>query len=226
MENSTIYKKEIAKYKPLTQLEEKYIGRRSLQGDVPARTVLVNHNLARVRYIVSLYPIPRVHPDDLVQEGNLGLIDSLAKFDPEKGTIRGYCSWKIRANINTALRKDYKRADIIAENGNAKRLSQPVARINGEIVTLEETVVDEDTETTESYMFRHDLRRIIADNLTRREEDVIIKYFYENQTLEAIGAKYGLTRERIRQIKGKALKKLKRTLQKEGLSYSECMGEL
>nr|MBA4405333.1 hypothetical protein [Nanoarchaeum sp.] len=216
MENST-YRKAIANYKPLTKLEETYIGRRSFQGDVQARNVLVNHNLAKVDRAASAHAGIVVGYDDLVQEGNMFLLKTMGTFNPERGSLDAYSLREIGPRMNVHLKREERRA-AINSTGHAEQLDQVVSESEDETLYLNDILTDVNAENPEYMAFRSELLEII-DSLPIRRAYVIKKVFYEDQTLETIGAELGITRQGVEYLKDKGLKQLRQQLLGRGLNY-------
>lgn len=212
-ERSSIdYFKDINNLSPLSREEEHSLWEKyKKENDMSARDKIIKSNLKFVASVAKPYIGMGLSYSDLIAEGNLGLIKALDKFDYEKGykTI-SYSVWWIRQNILEALKK----RNII----------------NGDEITPSETfdeddsVDEDDNVTTEKYvdtfnfdtLKRNDETSIVKDlmeSLTDREKRVVTDYFgldsKEEMTLEEIGKEMGLTKERIRQIKESALKKLR-----------------
>lgn len=207
------YFNDISKFSPLSKEEEMSLWEKyKKENDISARDKIVKSNLKFVASVAKPYIGMGLSYSDLIGEGNVGLMKAMEKFKYEKGykTI-SYSVWWIRQAILDALKK--------------RNL------LNGEeIVQSEKTDeknnsdLDDDQIEQEKYveMFNFDnINRkdetFVINNLmkilTEREKIVISNYFgidsNEEMTLEEIGKKLELTKERIRQIKENALKKLR-----------------
>lgn len=212
-ERSSIdYFKEINNLSPLSREEEHSLWEKyKKENDMSARDKIIKSNLKFVASVAKPYIGMGLSYSDLIAEGNLGLIKALDKFDYEKGykTI-SYSVWWIRQNILEALKK----RNII--NGDEIAPS--------ETFDEDDSVDEDDNVTMEKYVdnFNFDnLKRSdessvvknLMDSLTEREKRVVSDYFglesKDEMTLEEIGKEMGLTKERIRQIKESALKKLR-----------------
>jgi RNA polymerase sigma factor RpoS len=254
------YLREIRKYPLLTFEEEQELGRRVLQGDKKAKAKMIESNLRLVVAMGKKY-INRALPfSDIIEEGNLGLIRAVEKFQPEKGfRFSTYATWWIRQAIERAitnqsrtirlpvhitedltrytrtvrrLTQELKREPAAAEI--AKKMRVPLQKVLSlsdvarETYSLDMTVGDQDDTALKDTIVDHAAasplaglaeeksRRYLHDwleRLNRNEREVIEMRFGLRddtpETLLGIGRKYGLTRERVRQIEARALNKLK-----------------
>ena len=257
-----MYLKEIGKYELLKPEEEPILAAKILEGDEEAKQRLINANLRLVVNIAKHYVGRGMLFLDLIQEGNLGLMKAVDKFDYTKGfKFSTYATWWIRQAITRAIadqartiRIPVHMVETINKMTRAQRqLVQDLGRdptaeeiseaMNGELtpkrireiqrialepVSLETPIGEEDdshlgdfiedkdnespVDYTTKQLLKEELDNILKD-LTDREERVLrLRYGLDDnrpRTLEEVGREFGVTRERIRQIEAKAIKKLK-----------------
>ena len=224
------YLNETSKNDLLTKEEETELAIRISKGDKQALDKLINSNLRFVVFIAKQYKNKGLPLEDIISEGNYGLMVAAKKFDHTRGfRFISYAVWWIRQAITQSLNEDSRTiripSNIISEN--QKRLKKDEdSLINTPYTTSYHQKINEDGELLnlleDPNSISPDFNIISEDNLktcirkctsilNEREKDIIFKYFGiegEEYTLDAIGEKYNLTRERIRQIKEEILKKL------------------
>jgi len=256
------YLHEIAKIKLITAEEEVSLARRIHKGDLEARDCLINANLRFVISVAKQYQNLGLSLADLINEGNLGLIEAAQRFDETRGfKFICYAVWWIRQGIIYALAKQsrivrlplnrisninkikkiiaeleqkYEREPSILEISqtleqsltnvtvaikNAGRyISLDAPLVQGEEENMYDVLLNEDASNPDKELLMDSLRKEIdraLNTLTLREADIIRLFFGVNgnreHTLGEIGEEYNLTRERIRQIKEKAIRRLKHT---------------
>jgi RNA polymerase primary sigma factor len=262
--NLAIYLSEIRGIPLLSREEEVDLARRLRAGDDDAKQRLIESNLRLVVQIARRYFNRGLPLGDLIEEGNLGLIRAVEKFDPERGTrFSTYATWWIRQAIVRALANQarlvrlpvhielllgrYRREQerLTGELGRpptmeeiARALDMPVERLSklDEIrqrpMSLDSsrakaTTVDDDDEADRLGRLvreRHELASVL-DDLAENERRVLRARFgldeQPAETLEAIGRRLGLTRERIRQIEQAGLRKLHALLKARGVDATD-----
>ena len=272
--NLAVYLKEISAIPLLSREDEQELARRARRGDERAKERLVEANLRLVvqiarRYLNRGLPLP-----DLIEEGNLGLIRAVEKFDPERGLrFSTYGTWWIRQSIVRALANQARtiRLPVHVElllgryAREQQRLTQQlgraptteeVARALGttveQIEELEEVrqqtvsldaparddarsrlpetipaVSAEPAATMGSFLRDHADFVTVLDDLAPNERTVLRHRFglegEAPETLEAIGKRLGLTRERVRQIEVGGLRKLRGLLTARGIDPSDLL---
>lgn len=252
------YLTEIGSIPLLTAEEEKDLARKMAQGDEKAKNKLIESNLKLVVYVAKRHIIKGISILDLIQEGNIGLMKAVEKFNPEFGNkFATYATWWIRQAITRAiadqaklirlpvhmveklnkltiiqrnLTKELNREPTIKEL--AKEMNISVAEVSDLIklqqdpVSLDSPISEADdttfmegiadpTATEESYMNPavKETINLCLETLTEKEATVLRYRFGlidgTRHTLGEIGGIYGVTRERVRQIENKAIRKLR-----------------
>lgn len=255
-----VYLKEIGRVPLLTSEEEIELAIRISDGDVSAKQRLSEANLRLVVSIAKRYLGRGMQFLDLIQEGNLGLIKAVEKFDYTKGfKFSTYATWWIRQAITRAIADQARtiripvhmvetinkvkkvQSQLLHQNGHepsadeiAAEIDMPVdkvreiMRVAQEPVSLETPIGEEEdshlgdfipdneapapADAASHTMLREQLSDVLS-TLTPREEKVLrLRFGLEDgrsRTLEEVGKEFNVTRERIRQIEAKALRKLR-----------------
>ena len=255
-----MYLKEIGTVALLTADEELELAKRKTEGDVAAKEKLIEANLRLVVSIAKRYTGRGMSFLDLVQEGNLGLIKGVEKFDYTKGyKLSTYATWWIRQSVTRALadhartirvpvhmvetinRMSKMQRKLTLELGyepSTKELADAlemteekvleIMQIAREPASLETPIGEEDDSNLgdfvadnntvtpeaniESVMLREHIDVLLQDLKDREREVIILRFGLRDghpRTLEEVGKIFNVTRERIRQIEAKALRKLR-----------------
>ena len=218
-----MYLKEIGRVSLLTAEEEVELALLIEQGDQEAKQRLAEANLRLVVSIAKRYVGRGMQFLDLIQEGNMGLMKAVEKFDYRKGfKFSTYATWWIRQAITRAIADQARTIRIpvhMVETINKlirvqRQLETPIGEEDDSHLGdfIEDQEATSPAEHAASEMLKEQLEDVL-DTLTDREENVLRLRFGlddgRTRTLEEVGRVFGVTRERIRQIEAKALRKLR-----------------
>lgn len=257
-----MYLKEIGRVELLSPDDEPEIARRIQEGDEEAKRILISANLRLVVSIAKKYVGRGMLFLDLIQEGNMGLVKAVEKFDYTKGfKFSTYATWWIRQAITRAIADQARtiripvhmvetinkltrvQRQLVQDLGRDPSAEEIAEKMDGNItpekvreiqkialdpVSLETPIGEEDDshlgdfiedkdalspdEYANNQLLKDEIN-IVLQGLTEREEKVLRLRFglYDGRTrtLEEVGKEFNVTRERIRQIEAKALRKLK-----------------
>lgn len=203
------YFNEIKDTKPLRPDEEKELSKRIQKGDKKALDKLIRANLKFVVNYAKQYRKSGVPFSDLISEGNLGLIKAAEKYDWQKGVkFISYAVWWIRNSIQECIERynsqgdEVNADDYIFDNSIAENYEYSSQIVNDEFENELMDIQSREATITE-----------LMKTLKKREIKILSLYFglYDGKemTLDEIGQEMDLTKERVRQIKDKALVKLK-----------------
>ena len=255
-----MYLKEIGTVPLLTAAEELSLAQRKADGDEYAKERLIEANLRLVVSIAKRYTGRGMSFLDLVQEGNLGLIKGVEKFDYTKGyKLSTYATWWIRQSVTRALADQARTIRVpvhmvetinkmskmqrkltlelgyepsVAELAEALDMTEDkvmeIMQIAREPASLETPIGEEDDSNlgdfvadnnvltpegnVESVMLREHIDTLLKDLKERERQVIVLRFGLEDghpHTLEEVGKEFNVTRERIRQIEAKALRKLR-----------------
>lgn len=260
------YLEEIAKFPALTEEDEKRLGEKIRQGDKDALQALVKSNLKFVVSYVKKYRGMGLGLLDLIDEGNIGLIEAAKRFDPSRGVrFVSYAVWWIRqaiihaltlssritripqkladqislmkkktAELKTALGRDPNREEIAKAMQMTETDIEDLEILNERNLSLSDKTGDEEQEvedklsdtnspSVEYQIIKAAVQQQIRDILGELDEKeaLVLKLRFgldddRPRTLQEIGRQLHLTRERIRQIEQKAMRKLSRS---QGLQH-------
>lgn len=255
-----MYLKEIGTVPLLSADEELRLAKRKAEGDESAKERLIEANLRLVVSIAKRYTGRGMSFLDLVQEGNLGLIKGVEKFDYTKGyKLSTYATWWIRQSVTRALADQARTIRVpvhmvetinkmskmqrkltlelgyepsVTELAEALDMSEDkvmeIMQIAREPASLETPIGEEDDSNlgdfvadsnavtpegnVESVMLREHIDALLGDLKERERQVIVLRFGLEDghpRTLEEVGKEFNVTRERIRQIEAKALRKLR-----------------
>ena len=255
-----MYLKEIGTVPLLTADEELELAQRKADGDESAKERLIEANLRLVVSIAKRYTGRGMSFLDLVQEGNIGLMKAVEKFDYTKGyRLSTYATWWVKQSVTRALAdqsrtirlpvhmveavnrvrraqrmlavrlgREPSNEEIGKEIGMSEKRVTELMQSSGDTVSLETPVGDEDgsnlgdfvaddanastEEKAESVFLREEIDQMLQGLNPREREVIILRFGLESghpMTLEEVGKRFKVTRERIRQIETAALRKLR-----------------
>ncbi len=255
-----MYLKEIGTVPLLTAEEELRLAKRKAEGDQKAKDRLIEANLRLVVSIAKRYTGRGMSFLDLVQEGNLGLIKGVEKFNYDKGfKLSTYATWWIRQSVTRALADQARTirvpvhmvetinrmskmqrkltlelgyepspAELAAALDMTESKVLEIMQIAREPASLETPIGEEDDSNlgdfvadnntvtpeanVEAVMLREHIDLLLQDLKDRERQVIVLRFGLEDghpRTLEEVGREFNVTRERIRQIEAKALRKLR-----------------
>ena len=211
----------IRDFPPLTRDEEHALAVLARQGDVKAKHKLVRHNLAFVVFVARKQRRGTVRLDDLIQEGNFGLLRTVEKFDPHAGTrFSTYAIWWIRAYIGKYLKES--RSTVRPRSGAA---APPDLSLDGALdgegdATHLDRLEDEGPGPEGDYLRSEGDREVraalgkVRKRIGEMGWDILHGRLvqHEPRTLEEMGKRWGVSRERVRQVELKTKQFLHRYL--------------
>ena len=210
------YLDEIGRESLLTEVQERQLAGRIRQGDERALNKLVEANLRFVVAIARQYQNKGLDIDDLVSEGNLGLIKAARKFDGNRGLrFVNYAVVFIRQQIEKALQKESAEQRVEnASDGRTRSVDAPLgAKPNTSLLSV---LADANAPMADERVYRADAEEAVEyalGVLSRREARVVYAYFgieQDHQTMAEIAESMSLKRERVRQIRDHAIRRLRK----------------
>ena len=207
-----IYHRDISRFRTLSAEEEQELLKQVKLGDEQARKTLIESNLRLVTKIARQYRRPKIELLDLIQEGNIGLIEAVDKFDAEMGyRFSTYAVWSIRKAIQ----------EFLGEENTIESLDS-IIEDEGEEVFLSDMIKDAETilggpscEIIDAQLEQiEEQQRIFErlDTIPKREREVLMMlYGFKGKpmSLQDIADQLGMSHERVRCIKNTALERLK-----------------
>ncbi len=274
LDATQLYLSEIGFSPLLSADEEKHYSRLALAGDAQARCRMIESNLRLVVKIARRYLHRGLSLLDLIEEGNLGLMRAVEKFDPERGfRFSTYATWWIRQTMERAIMNQtrtvrlpihvVKELNVYLRTAReltqrldhepsaeeiAQMLDKPAAEVSRMLGLSEritsmdaplgpdsdgsyaDTIPDEAACDPSDLLQDQDVIEGVVqwlEQLSDKQREVVARRFgllgYEMATLEEVGQEIGLTRERVRQIQVEALKRLRRIMERQGLSVDTLL---
>ena len=220
-----VYLDEIGQSQLLSEDEERRLAHRISAGDERALNKLIEANLRFVVSIARQYQGKGLATDDLISEGNIGLMKAARKFDGERGVrFVNYAVTFVRQSIEKALMKES--AEMRVENSAAGQSRSVDAPLGGRTnMSLLSVLTDASSPLADERVYSSAIASAVEyalHTLTEREQKVVEAYFgieQEHLTMAEIAADMGLKRERVRQIRNRAIRRLKQ-------SYKRRLSEL
>lgn len=264
----SIYLQEIGRFPLLTPKQEIDLAQRKERGDEEARSKLIQHNLRLVVAVAKKYADSgELSLSDLIQEGNMGLMRAVDKYDWRRGyRFSTYGIWWISQSIRKAIadkgytirvpaymRQKIKRKNSVEEelklqlgrtptqneiieamSTNGERFDNISQAVKARQMTSLSTIVTDDGRELQEFIPSDDIsieelgeaseefNKFLkaCEQLSQRERDIIFLRRIKGKKLSEVGAKYGLSRERIRQLEEKAFQELKSLLSNDDLDFS------
>lgn len=209
-----LYYRDISKFSPLIEEEEQQLVILVGQGDEQARKTLIESHLLLVTKIARQYRQPNIELLDLIQEGNLALIEAVDRFSPELGTrFSTFVVWR----IHKAIQK------FIGINNNLLSLETPILDEDGQMRFLSDSIVDEENimgspscETVDFTMEQREIIELLQHRMAKlsTKERKILEMLYgidgqKPKSIYEVASTLGICRQRLQRIVKKAMRRLK-----------------
>lgn len=209
-----LYYRDISKFSPLTEEEEQQLVILVGQGDEQARKILIESHLLLVTKIARQYRQYKIELLDLIQEGNLALIEAVDRFSPELGTrFSTFVVWR----IHKAIQK------FIGINNDLLSLETPILDEDGQMRFLSDSIVDEENimgspscETVDFTMEQREIIELLQHRMAKlsTKERKILEMLYgmdgqKPKSIYEVASTLGICRQRLQRIVKKAMRRLK-----------------
>lgn len=218
MEDSILnkYLDEIGRESLLTEAEERSLSARILRGDSRALNRLIEANLRFVVAVARQYQGQGLSMEDLVSEGNIGLMKAASKYDATRGLrFAGYAVVFIRRQVEKALKAESSERRVESRaNGQTRSVDAPLGSKNN--VNLLSVLADSNMPLADERIYSAAAERAVEyalSVLNDRESLVVNAYFgidRDNITMAEIAQEMGLRRERVRQIRDRAIRRMRK----------------
>lgn len=214
MDTMAVYLRDIAKANLLKPAEKNALIRKAQRGDKQALNAVVSAHLKMVVAIACKYISSCALPlEDLIQEGNLGLFRAVRLYNPKKSSFTTYSYWWVRHCIQRAIHNFEHRGCLrTPKMRSLDSLLKNSAGSVAEIFAGSEKTPIEIAEETEDMNQRRNAVRETLKTLPRMHRNILVFRISGAYTLQELGDRYNLSRERIRQIEFQALNQIRRRL--------------
>ena len=196
--------------KPLSVEEEAYYMKKSREGDLAAREILILRNLRLVAHVVKKYQCPEYEQEELISIGTIGLIKAIATVDADKGRLSTYAARCVENELLMYFRSRKKLAKEVS-------YYEPIGTDKeGNEISLLDVIESQERSAFELMTTKEDTKKmyeLLPSVLTEREREVLILryglYGGEEYTQREVAAKMGISRSYISRIEKNAIEKLK-----------------
>lgn len=221
-----LYYDSVKPYTPLSKFEEhELIKQYRLHNDIEARNKVITANLKYACQLANNYRNRGVSYSDLISEANNGLIEAMDKFDLDQDVkFISYSKWWIMQKMQIAINKKAQMpySELPTDHEAQLEEGENETAIVSNQNMFEDTFITEDEENEDEINTMEFIEKVLS-TVSEREADIINMYYgrcgYEENTLEEIGKKYNLTKERVRQIMETAFRKIRSVSMVEDSKY-------
>ena len=211
-----LYFEEIGSTPLLTEEQERQLSARALRGDERAKNRLAEANLRFVASVARQYAGKGLGMDDLISEGNMGLLKAAGKYDATRGLrFAAYAVVHIRRQIEKALQRESSEQRVESRrNGESRSVDAPLGA--KPTMSLLSVLADSNAPHTDERTYsasQEETVETVLNSLDERESRVVRAYYgigQERLTMAEIGQDMGLRRERVRQVRDRAVRRMKK----------------